>query len=187
MLGLDYILLEKLRKYHAVSYYHSLRVSVLCFQLGKYLGLDVPTCNTVMRAGLLHDIGKINVPIAILSYPGKLTNEQHYYVRRHVDDGVELLKKHAYDNEIIDTIYAHHEREDGRGYPRGVAEINDLSRILAICDVFDAIREVREYSKSVKKERVLSMMLAGEAGSLHNPFIHALGIVINSNMISKVY
>jgi HD-GYP domain-containing protein (c-di-GMP phosphodiesterase class II) len=85
---LDYMILDKLRNHHAESYYHSLRVSQLCFQVANNVGMDLNQCISAVRAGLLHVVGKLRIPAHILSKSGPLSHSENEFVQKHVELGV---------------------------------------------------------------------------------------------------
>jgi putative nucleotidyltransferase with HDIG domain len=180
----DYKLTDLLRKHHPETFYHSLRVAQLCFQVAKRLLLTNENCLKVMQAGLLHDIGKISVPVRILSLPTKLNEQEFAIVKQHVVIGVEILKNLNYDPEIISAVVGHHEREDGRGYPfmNSNAQIHEFARIVAVCDVYDAMTEKRSYKQSLEKKEVLRMMDEDVLGAFHSPSVKALCEVYQENV-----
>lgn len=175
---IEYAILESLRTHHVSTYYHSLRVGNLAYLLGKRHGLIESRCILLMRAGLLHDVGKLFIPKEILNFPGRLDKNQYELVQLHVELGVNLLKEYKIEYEIIQTVMGHHEREDGNGYPSGGVSHNEFSKIIAVCDVFDAMTEVREYKKSLEKDVVLKMLKNGELGALSPKYIELLTDVV---------
>jgi CHASE2 domain-containing sensor protein len=128
---------------------HLERMSRMCERLGLALGMTATEAETLRNASLLHDVGKIGVPDAILLQPGSLSPEDRDLMRRHTTVGSELLSGSSSDvmrmaEEIART---HHERWDGQGYPAGLAgeAIPLVGRICAVCDVFDALLSDRPY------------------------------------------
>src|SRR5690606_34505063 len=95
----DYLFLDRLRKYHLQTYYHSLRVSQLCFQVARQAGMDLDQCIIGLQSGLLHDVGKLRVPKQLLSKKGALTTDEYKAVQMHVIYGVEMLKEKGYHDE----------------------------------------------------------------------------------------
>jgi putative nucleotidyltransferase with HDIG domain len=179
------MLMDKLRKHHAETYYHSLRVSQLCFQVASYAGMEYEVCLMAVRAGLLHDIGKLFVPSQILSKNGRLTKGEYEKVKSHVIDGVAELKGYQYKPTIIEAVLGHHEREDGSGYPNSIANISELARVVAVCDVFDAMTETRVYKSAQDKNIVLDKMIKGELGAFQMKFVGILKQVVSSNPIAQ--
>jgi diguanylate cyclase (GGDEF)-like protein/putative nucleotidyltransferase with HDIG domain len=128
-----------------------------CETVGRYaammageLGLPEAKVGRVRLAGILHDIGKVGVPDAILAKPGKLTDDEWVLIRRHPELGAQILE-HASLADVRAWVVAHHERLDGRGYPHGLAEgeIPLGARILAVADAFEAMTSDRAYSRSM--------------------------------------
>lgn len=174
------MILEKLRRHHSETYYHSLRVSQLCFQVAHYSGMELNICLNALRAGLLHDVGKIQVPNNILSKQGRLTEEEYVFVQKHVEFGICMLKQHGCDQEILDAVERHHEREDGQGYPYRIKPNDSLSKIVAVCDVFDAMTERRSYKESLPKAYVLEQMEIGKLGAFQQNYVEALRYIVLS-------
>ena len=126
-----------------------------------------PCCGTSRSAGLLHDIGKLAVPSAILQKPGRLDDDEFAEIKRHPQSGVSLLRDlGGFPDEVRALVGQHHERLDGGGYPSGLvgAEIAIGPRILAVCDVYDALVSDRVYRDAWTAERALEL-LREEAGT----------------------
>jgi putative nucleotidyltransferase with HDIG domain len=161
---------------------HALRVADLAVELGQAVGIAGEELVHLRRGALLHDIGKMVVPDAILRKPGPLTEEEWAVMRRHPEDGREFLRKVAYLEPALDVPYCHHERWDGTGYPRGLAgeEIPLAARVFAVADAFDALTSDRPYRAAWPEEdvrehlrkcagkefdpRVVAVFLAGRTG-----------------------
>jgi CHASE2 domain-containing sensor protein len=128
---------------------HLERIGLLCERVGLVLGLSAAEAETLRHASLLHDVGKIAVPDAILTKPGKLTEEEWVVMRRHAEAGANILSgSSAPIMRMAEEIaLTHHERWDGGGYPAGLAgeQIPLVGRICAVCDVFDALLSPRPY------------------------------------------
>ncbi len=133
---------------------HSQRVSTFCVALGRALDLNQDSLKELELSGLYHDIGKISIPDAILDKPGKLTNEEYDIIKTHTEVGYNILRAaDAYSNLAENALY-HHERWDGKGYPRGLAglEIPLFSRVINVCDSFEAMTANRPYKKKMTTE-----------------------------------
>jgi HD-GYP domain-containing protein (c-di-GMP phosphodiesterase class II) len=124
---------------------HSRRVTDYFALLLKRAGLDASP--RVLLGAELPDLGKIGIPDSILNKPGRLTEEELAAVRRHPEAGVRILAPFIEDADVLSLVELHHERWDGQGYPHGLAgeDIPQLSQILAVADVFDAITSARAY------------------------------------------
>jgi len=140
---------------------HTRRVALLAVQVGEELGLTPARLRSLATGGLLHDIDKLAVPDAILTKPGALANEEYAVIRRHPEWGHELLGQLGdFSPAVRRLVLDHHERLDGTGYPRGLEEAQlDLeTRILAVCDVYDALISPRVYRGAWRHETALRFL-----------------------------
>lgn len=137
---------------------HSERVAYLGAQLARAVGLDESTAQRVHLSGLLHDVGKIGVPEAVLRKPGRLTDEEFAEVRKHPQIGYDILKDIPMLEDILPGVLHHHERFDGKGYPHGLAgeDIPLFARILGLVDTFDAMSSTRAYRAGMPREKVMA-------------------------------
>jgi putative nucleotidyltransferase with HDIG domain len=128
---------------------HSKRVTAYTIALARALGLDSDELRVIARGAFLHDIGKIATPDSILLKPGKLDAEEMSIMREHCERGYEMVRKIPFLREAAEIVYAHQERFDGNGYPRGLRgkEIPLGARIFAIADALDAMTSDRPYRK----------------------------------------
>ena len=126
---------------------HSERVAELSVALARVMGLGDVELERLYRGALLHDIGKIGVPAAILNKNGRLTAEEMAVMQSHVTIGVRILEPLTALRDVIPVLLCHHERMDGKGYPAQLAgiDIPQLARILCVADTYDAIRSERPY------------------------------------------
>ena len=126
---------------------HSERVAELSVTLGRQLGLHDPDLDTLRIGALLHDIGKIGVPDAVLRKPGRLTDEEFAQIELHPTIGARILKPLRFLPEVIAIVELHHEQPDGSGYPLGLAgdAIPFMAAIVHVADAFDAITSARAY------------------------------------------
>jgi HD-GYP domain-containing protein (c-di-GMP phosphodiesterase class II) len=164
-------LMVRLAEHDGSTEGHARRVALLAVQVGEALGLPAATLRHLAVGGLLHDIGKLSVAGAILRKPGKLTDAEYAEVKRHPDAGVRLLRElGGYPAAVHSLVGEHHERLDGAGYPRGRtgAELAIGPRILAACDVYDALVSDRVYREAWTPERALAL-LRSEAGAAFDP------------------
>ncbi|MCE9603119.1 MAG: HD domain-containing protein [Gemmatimonadetes bacterium] len=142
---------------------HSERVTHLALAIGRQLGLDEMELGRLYRGGLLHDIGKVAVPAAILDKPGKLTPEERAVVERHPGVGADILTPIPGFADVLPIVRSHHERIDGAGYPDGLAgaAIPWLARVLAVADVYDALTSDRPYRAGMTHGQALRIMVEG--------------------------
>lgn len=139
---------------------HSDRVSYYAEQIALRLGRDPQFCERVRLAGLFHDVGKLSIPDEVLLKPGRLTEEEYEMIRRHPDNGAELLSVISQFRPILPAVRSHHERFDGLGYPDGLAgeAIPEEARIIAVADTFDAMTSDRQYRKSLGFRQAMEEM-----------------------------
>jgi len=136
---------------------HSDRVAMLSKQLALEIGYNAEDAERVRLCGILHDVGKIGVPEAVLCKNGRLTDEEFDMIKLHPEIGANMLKELPSLQDILPGVLHHHERWDGRGYPAGLAgeNIPELGRILALADTFDAMSSNRAYRSAMPREKVL--------------------------------
>ncbi len=136
---------------------HSERVTCYALEIGKRLNLSPKRLEILQHASILHDIGKIGTDLNILNKTGFLTIEEFEVVKEHPLVGSQILDPISFLDEVKSIIAEHHERYDGKGYPLGKkgVEISLESRIIAICDAFDAMTSDRPYRKALSKETAL--------------------------------
>ncbi len=149
---------------------HSERMLELNERLGRRMGLNEKQLEDLRYGVLLHDIGKMAVPDAILNKPGPLNDEEWAIMRQHPQFAYDLLSKIPFLKGAMDVIYCHHERWDGSGYPRGLKgeQIPLFARIFAIVDVWDALTHDRPYRQAWSMEKALAY-LQEQAGIQFDP------------------
>jgi len=152
------------------TYAHSKNVARYAATLAVALGLNDDQVRTIYAAGLLHDIGKISVSENILRKTGKLSDEEYQIMKGHVNNSIEMIRHLPEMDYLIPAVLGHHERWDGKGYPRGIAgeEIPVSARCLAIADVFDAMTTDRPYRKGLSIEYALAELERG-SGTQFDP------------------
>jgi GAF domain-containing protein len=151
---------------------HSLRVADMSTTLARAFGMDEESVVLMRRGALLHDIGKIGIPDAILLKPGPLDDEELGVMRRHPAIARELFEGIPFLRAAIDVPWCHHEKWDGSGYPRGLSG-NDIplpARVFAVVDVWDALTHDRPYRKALDEGESLKIISKG-AGSHFDPLI----------------
>ncbi|XAL98852.1 HD-GYP domain-containing protein [Phycisphaeraceae bacterium D3-23] len=140
------------------TYGHSDRVAHLGVELARAIGLEEQEVERIRIAGLVHDVGKIGVPEAVLCKTGKLTDEEYEQIKLHPRIGYNILKGIPKMEDVLDGVLYHHERWDGRGYPDRIAGENIplYGRILAVADTFDAMSSTRSYRQAMPRDKVLA-------------------------------
>ncbi|MCJ2073645.1 HD domain-containing protein [Methylobacterium sp. J-030] len=175
--------LEAVWRHDIGVYQHTLGVAGHAATFGSKIGLGRGDRGRLVRAALLHDIGKSRIPVEILNKPGPLTPEEFRLMQRHPDIGASLLTAQgAFEPEVIDVVRHHHERLDGRGYPDRLAgaAISDLVRIVSICDVFSALTERRTYRQPASGPEALAIMVESE-GHLDPDLLRTFAPVVLGN------
>ncbi len=144
---------------------HNERVAAIAVDMGRVMGLDAEAQDTLLIAGLLHDIGKIGVPREVLNKPGPLTLEEFEQVRSHVVCAERILKDIPFHGPVLQAVLQHHERFDGTGYPQRIfgADILLEARILAVADVYEALASDRPYRRALSPAEAAAHM-AEQAG-----------------------
>jgi putative nucleotidyltransferase with HDIG domain len=148
---------------------HQLRVADLAKTMGTDMNLQSDQIEGILLAGMLHDIGKINIPRDILNKPVKLMVEEYQIVTTHVQAGYDLLKDLDFPWTVARIVLEHHEKWNGSGYPNGRKGDNILleARIIAVADVVDAFATTRSYRPALEIDAAL-YYLSGNRGSLYD-------------------
>jgi len=143
--------LSSLKDYDNYTYTHSLSVALLCITIGIKMGMRESSLIDLACCGLLHDIGKMAVPLSILNKPGVLTEEEFSIIKQHPTIAYEHLEgTQALSSAVLRGIESHHEKYDGSGYPKGLKAryIPLYGRVLAVADVYDALTSDRPYREA---------------------------------------
>jgi PAS domain S-box-containing protein/putative nucleotidyltransferase with HDIG domain len=153
---------------------HTERVTALTLRLARALGVPEEDLEHIRRGAILHDVGKLAIPDRILLKPGPLTEEEWAVMKRHPVHAYEWLSGIPFLRKALDIPYAHHERWDGSGYPRGLKgeAIPLFARIFAVVDIYDALTSDRPYRKAWPKEKALAY-LREQAGRQFDPQVVA--------------
>lgn len=151
--------LLQLREFDEYTTTHSLNVSVLTMALAEYLGMAPHDVRAFGTSGLLHDLGKVRIPIDILNKPGRLTDEERAIMQQHPVDGARLILATEHRLDLAAAVaFEHHIMIDGGGYPcrHFRRECHSASKLVHVCDVFDALRTRRPYRDAWETERALT-------------------------------
>ena len=154
MMGLLHSLTSAVDAKDAYTCGHSERVALLSRHLAVQAGMSDDAAKRVYMAGLLHDVGKIGVPEAVLQKTGRLTPEEFEQIKKHPEIGARILRDVKQIEDLIPGVMHHHERFDGRGYPAGLAgeNIPIMGRVICLADCFDAMTSSRTYRKAMPIE-----------------------------------
>jgi putative nucleotidyltransferase with HDIG domain len=154
--------IDVVRTHHSRTYQHCLLVTGLAVAFGQQIGVSRADRRRLSVAGMLHDLGKAKVPLAILEKPGPLDADELATMKKHPEYGFDALKlMPGVSQEMLDMVVHHHEYLDGSGYPHGIgsSDIPDLVRIITIADVFGALIEWRTYKPPMKAEAAYKVLV----------------------------
>ena len=154
------------------TFSHSENVAYYATELAYLLGMNEDFVEMLREAALLHDVGKIGIPEHILNKPGKLTDEEFAVMKTHVENSIGIIRHLPSLDYVIPAVIGHHERYDGKGYPRRISgeDIPLSARILCVADSFDAMVSKRSYKEAFGVDRALSI-LEQESGMQFDPHI----------------
>lgn len=166
---------------------HSERVALLARQLAVAAGFDEARAERVHIAGLVHDVGKIGVPEAVLCKAGRLTDEEFGLIKLHPEIGHHILRDIPLFQDVLPGVLYHHERWDGRGYPARLAgdDIPLIARIIGIADTFDAMSSTRSYRPALPRDHTLAE-IAKCAGAQFDPDLAALFVTLDLSAYDRM-
>ncbi|MEA1913050.1 MAG: HD domain-containing protein [candidate division WOR-3 bacterium] len=156
---------------------HSKEVRYIALMIADELGYTSREKKALAYAALIHDIGKVGIPEAILSKPEPLTEEEYSKIKEHPVIGAEILQPSIKDKRIIDAVLYHHERFDGKGFPKGLKgkEISEFARIISLGDALSAMLSKRPYRANFDKEHIIRE-LTKNSGTQFDPEILEIGL-----------
>ena len=165
---------------------HSMRVAIYATQLAQAMGWDEEQIKELRYEALLHDIGKIGVPDAILNKPSKLSDEEFGLIKSHTVVGADVLKNMVAVPNAAEVARYHHERYDGNGYPNGISkdEIPANARIVCIADSFDAMNSDRIYRKALPKDIIRDELIKGRGSQFDPDMLDVFLSLFDDNKIS---
>lgn len=165
-----------IKMYDDYTYHHSLSVAIMSIAIGMELGLTNQMLNELGLAGLLHDIGKVAIPIEIINKPGKLTPEEFNIVKMHpIHAAKHLHERNLVNDNVYNGIVGHHEKLDGSGYPNKLSgtQIHPYARILAVADVYDALTSNRPYRTPSPPNEAIEFVMGGMGTHFDERVVHA--------------
>lgn len=138
-------------------YDHSLDTARYAVQIGLVLNENIDLVK-LAKAGLLHDIGKLDIPVEILNKPGKLNDYEFSIMQTHPQKGYDRLSQLGVETQVEDAALHHHEKLSGSGYPEGITDITLQTQIITIADIFSALTELRSYKKPISSSKAFKIM-----------------------------
>ena len=167
------------RQFDDATHQHCLLVAGLAAAFAASLGLGEQERHRLTKAALLHDVGKIHIPAAILNKPGRLDDAELAVMRRHPEKGYSMLVDQGFEQQMLHVVRSHHEMLDGSGYPDRLKgdEIPDLVRLVTVCDIHAALIEQRPYKPPMASEAAYAI-LEGMAGRLDPAIVGAFRPVV---------
>lgn len=155
---------------------HVFRCGQYARKIGDKMGLETGHLFALEVGGLVHDLGKIGTPDAILNKPDKLTDAEYSVMKNHTLLGVKLIENHPLEKLVIDSVADHHERLDGKGYPfnKPSAGISLHAQIMSVSDAFDAMTSSRPYRQGMLPEKALSILKSEIGTQFHEAPVNAL-------------
>lgn len=182
--------LSRLRHRDEYTAEHCLNVGILAIAVGRHLGLEEKSLETLGLCGMLHDVGKMQIDPEVLNKPGRLTEEEFALIKTHCQIGKTILEEDkGLPREAIDAAWGHHERIDGGGYPRGAkaSKLSLYTRIISIVDAYDAITTNRCYDNSRPATEAIKILFSCRDsqfdGWLVEEFIACLGIYPTGSLV----
>lgn len=150
------------------TFHHSINVAVLCGIIGRWMGYKDKEFKDLVLAGLLHDVGKTQIPLEILRKPSSLTTVEMEAMRLHTTKGYSLLKELDLAQGVLLAVLQHHEREDGSGYPLGVKgdKIHRFAQIVAVADIYDAMTSDKVYRAKTSPFEAVETLVRDMYGKL---------------------
>ncbi|MGH7678223.1 MAG: HD-GYP domain-containing protein, partial [Gemmatimonadaceae bacterium] len=177
-----------LKEFDQYTTTHCLNVSVLTMALAEHLGLNARDVRTFGVAGLLHDLGKVRIPMEILNKPGKLTDEERAVMQNHTTEGAKMIITSDRELDMAAAVaYEHHIMLNGGGYPKRhyARDVHKASTLVHVCDVYDALRTNRPYRAAWEADKVLKYV-EEKSGSEFEPEIARRFVEMMRNLEGRV-
>lgn len=182
-------MLQCMREYDDETYIHSMNVALICNVLARWLRFDEAEIRLATISGLLHDIGKTQIPDAIIQKPGKLTSLEYNVVKHHPQKGYEMIKDSHFPDCIKNAVLMHHEKCDGSGYPKGLSreQIDPYAKLVAVADVYDAMTSARIYRGPLCPFKAIALFESEGLEKYDTQFVLTfMENVVNSYLLNRV-
>lgn len=179
-------MLHNMRDLDDSTYVHSINVAVISRLIGMWSDLDEANLDVLTLCGLLHDVGKVQIPDEILEKPDRLTPEEYEIMKTHVENSTKMIRYLPHMDYVIPAVLGHHERYDGTGYPRGLAgeDIPYMARILTIADCFDAMTARRPYKNPLSVSYAVSELKKNSGTQFDPELVDVFIRLINEGKIT---
>ncbi len=185
-----FLYLHFIKDFDNHTFSHCSNVALLCNVFGSWMGFSDKQITEITITGLLHDVGKMGIPLEVLNKSGKLTPKEFNLVQNHSVIGYNLIKHQPIPDSIKQAVLLHHEKMDGSGYPFGLkgSEISTYAKIVSICDIYDAMTSARSYHKKRCPFDVIATFETGLYGEMDTEllfkFLNNIAFVyLNSTVI----
>jgi len=158
-----FIHIADLKSFDEYTYHHSLSVAVLSIAIGQELKLDKAQLKKLGQCAIMHDIGKMTIPLEILNKPGRLTDEEFVIMKNHAENGGLYLEKGKIGDSVLwSAVTHHHEKSDGSGYPKklGGNAVPFYSQIISVADVYDAVTSFRPYRSPMPPANAIELVMS---------------------------
>lgn len=178
-----------IRRQDDYTFHHSVNVSILSGILGKWLGMSGQELKDLILTGLLHDIGKTQIPLEILNKPDRLTTEEMNIMKQHTLQGYKMLTAgQSIKDDILSGVLQHHEKVDGTGYPSGTEDdkIHHFAKVIAVADVYDALTSDRTYRKRMNPFDAVEIINTEMFGKLDSKICAAFIANVRDHFIGAV-
>ncbi len=177
VLGRDEYLVDimEIKGYDSYTYSHSMNVGILSILLASEMGINRNRLEDIGLCALMHDIGKVDIPIQIINKNGPVTDSEFAIIKTHPEKGVERLRKcFNVSHEVLQGVQCHHEKMDGTGYPFGYkgSHIPVFGRVLSVADVYDALTSQRSYRKAWLPNEAIEYIVAKSDSQFDRDFVN---------------
>ncbi len=182
-----YLMVDMIEQRDTYTAGHSQRVAAYCQLIAKEMGYTQQECELIYEAGMLHDVGKIATPDAVLLNPKALNDIEYKLIQEHVQISYNLLEDVPMFKSFSEIVYSHHERHDGNGYPRGLKgdEIHPLARIMIVADAFDAMTTNRIYKSRKSVQEAIEEMISLSEMQFHPEVVQKAKIALKDVVIDE--